>query len=497
MSAPVRFRVKGTGIYVNPQASSAYESTGFGRRAIAMRAPNYGPNSAIRFAGPQLRDQSREADRKNGYFRAMADRVTTNLIGTGIVPQPPSEKARRLWAEWTDYADSQGQLDFYGLQALALRGAVVGGETFTRLRNRRPSDIPAVPLQLQVLEADYVPLDREEAVRGGYVQQGIAFDLIGRRTGYLMYRQHPADQPILANYDPVPVLVPASEVVHLYDAMARPGQIRGEPWLTRALVKLKELDAYDDAELVRKKISALLVGFIQRDLPQGITEADLKEEWGSDSEIDDDGVGQIVMEPGTMNQLAPGEKVEFSQPQDVGGQYEVFMRTQLRALAAFAGILYEQLTGDYGNLNDRTWRAAFNEFKRRCEMLQHHVVVFQFCRPIWRRWAQLAVSSGMLTEAEAPAVVKWIPQAWPYINPKQDIEAAQLEIRAGLASRDEKASERGRNVADIDREQAADNKRADQLELKFDSDGRNPAKGGGQPAGKEDEPAQGSGKEEE
>lgn len=493
MPAPVKFRVKGTGIYIEPQASSAYETTGFGRRSVSMRAPNYGPNSAIRFAGPQLRDQSRDADRKSGYFRAMADKVVTNMVGTGIVPQPPSAKARKLWTEWTDWADASGQLDFYGLQALALRGTVVAGETFTRLRNRRPGDMPTVPLQIQVLEADYVPLDREEITPTGYIQQGIAFDRIGRRTGYMMYRQHPADQQILATYDPIPVLVPASEVLHVYDAMARPGQIRGEPWLTRALAKLKDLDAYDDAELQRKKVSALLVGFVKRVMPNGVTVDDLKEAWGDDATISD-GVGDITMEPGSLNYLDPGEEVEWSQPQDVGGQYEAFMRQQLRSLAVFAGILYEQLTGDYGNLNDRTWRAAFNEFKRRCEMLQHHIVVFQFCRPVWRRWAQLAVASGMLTAEEAPETVKWIPQAWPYINPKQDIEAAQLEIRAGLASRSEKASERGRDAAEIDAEQAADNKRADQFELKFDSDGRNATKGSGsaQPnrPDDEDQPAQ-------
>lgn len=479
MSAPVRFRVKGTGLYITPHATAPYETTGSGRRSISMRAPNYGPNAAIRYAGPQLRDQSRDADRKNGYFRAMADRVVTNMIGTGIVPQPPSAKARQLWNEWTDHADAAGQLDFYGLQALATRGTVVGGETFTRLRNRRPGDIPTVPLQIQVLEADYCPLDREERTANGFIQQGIAFDRIGRRTGYLMYRQHPADQNVNPDFDPNPVLVPASEVVHLYDAMARPGQIRGEPWLTRALAKLKDLDAYDDAELQRKKVSAMLVGFVKRVLPNGVTVEDLAAQWGDDATISD-GVGNITMEPGSLNYLDPGEEVEWSQPQDVGGQYETFMRQQLRSLAVFAGLLYEQLTGDYGNINDRTWRAAFNEFKRRCEMLQHHMVVFQFCRPIWRRWAQLAVAAGMLTEEEAPAVVKWIPQAWPYINPKQDIEAAQLEIRAGLASRSEKASERGRDVADVDAEQAADNKRADQLELKFDSDGRHAAKSGAQ-----------------
>src|SRR3546814_6550413 len=88
-------------------------------------------------------------------------------------------------------------------------------------------------------------------------------------------------------------------------------------------------------------------------------------------------------------------------------------------------------------MNDRTWRAAFNEFRRRCEMWQYHIIVFQLCRPTWQRWAILAVIMGVPTEAEVPPTVPWVPQAFPYINPKQDIEAAEAEIRVGLSSRSE------------------------------------------------------------
>src|SRR3546814_15087930 len=63
------------------------------------------------------------------------------------------------------------------------------------------------------------------------------------------------------------VRVDASEVIHLFRPL-RPGQIRGEPWLTRALVKLNELDQYDDAELVRKKTAAMFAGFITRMAPE-------------------------------------------------------------------------------------------------------------------------------------------------------------------------------------------------------------------------------------
>src|SRR5437879_5320886 len=111
-AARTRVRLKGTQIYLQTSASSAYQTTGGGRRSLAMRAPNYGPNAAIQAAGTQLRDQAREAIRNNGYAAAMADRLVANIVGTGIVPQPESVAARRLFAKWTDQASADGTLDF-------------------------------------------------------------------------------------------------------------------------------------------------------------------------------------------------------------------------------------------------------------------------------------------------------------------------------------------------------------------------------------------------
>src|SRR3546814_20536774 len=101
-----------------------------------MRVANYGPNSAILFAGPQLRDQSRDAVRKNGMASAIVDRLVSNMIGTGISPQPKSARARAAWREWTDQASAEGTLDFYGLQAQVARCMVIGGVAFVRFRLR-------------------------------------------------------------------------------------------------------------------------------------------------------------------------------------------------------------------------------------------------------------------------------------------------------------------------------------------------------------------------
>ncbi|WP_430436855.1 phage portal protein [Oceanibaculum nanhaiense] len=489
-TARVNVRVKGTRFYL-PQmeqgleqsgprvtASSSsdqtpYETVGRGRRSVLWRAANYGPNAALDYALEPLRNQSREMVRKNGLAAAAMDRWTANLVGTGIKPQIADDAMQARWLQWTDEADADGVLDFYGQQAMGSDALFAAGEFFVRFRPRRLEDGLSVPLQLQLLEAEFCPTTETRlAPNGNEIRNGIEFDRRGQRVAYWMYTQHPNDASALRGFNGIPVRVPASEILHIF-IPGRPGQHRGEPRLTRALAKLKDLDAYDDAELVRKKTAAMFAGFIRRPVPALMDEAQLKEEWGDDAEIEE-GIGMATLEPGSMQQLGLGEEITFSEPADVGGSYEAFMRQQHLSIATSVGLLYEQLTGDYSKLNDRTWRAAFNEFKRRAEMLQHNIMVFQFCRPVMKRWHAMAMMAGAEgVPADMPAA-RWIPQGWPYINPKQDVEAKVLEVRAGFTSRQAVVSERGDDVQQIDQEQREDMDRADSMGLTYTTDPRTP-----------------------
>jgi len=156
------------------------------------------------------------------------------------------------------------------------------------------------------------------------------------------------------------VRVPASEIIHLFRPL-RPGQIRGEPWLSRALVKLNELDQYDDAELVRKKTAAMFAGFITRQSPE--------DNLMGEGEADASGVALAGLEPGTLQFPEPGEDVKFSDPADVGGSYSEFLRTQFRAVAAAISVTYEQLTGDLTGVNYSSIPAGLLEFRRRSETI--------------------------------------------------------------------------------------------------------------------------------
>ena len=471
-----------------------YDGTGFGRRTLAWQVANPGAVAALLTTQTELRAKSRDLVRRNTWAHAALESYVANAIGTGIKPQSLvtdaalRESIQALWSDWTDTADAAGLTDFYGLQALACRAMLEGGEALVRLRYRRPEDGLPVALQLQVLEPEHLPVTlNTQAENGNVIRAGIEFDNLGRRVAYHLYRSHPEDgvfAPMSGSGGLQTVRVNADEILHLFRPL-RPGQIRGEPWLARALVKLQELDQYDDAELVRKKTAAMFAGFITRLGPE--------DHLMGEGAADPNGVALAGLEPGTLQILEPGEDVRFSQPADVGGSYSDFLRMQFRAVAAAMGVTYEQLTGDLTQVNYSSIRAGLLEFRRRMEALQHGVLVHQLCRPIWQAWMTQAVLEGALVmpgfarggpgRRRAYLACKWIPQGWQWVDPEKEFKALQLAIRSGLMSRSEAISSFGYDAEDVDREIAADNARADALGLVFDSDPRKVAKtGAAQPA---------------
>jgi lambda family phage portal protein len=456
-----------------------YDATGSGRRTLAWSVSNVGAITALAFAQDALRAKSRDLVRRNAWAAAGIDSYVANAIGTGIKPQsmvPDSvlrESIQALWRDWCEAADAADLTDFYGVQALACRAMLEGGEALIRLRYRRSEDGLPVALQVQVLEPEHLPIQfNQDLSNGNLIRAGIEFDRLGRRVAYHLYKSHPHDgtlAPMSGAGGMDIVRVAAAEIIHLFRPL-RPGQIRGEPWLARALVKLNELDQYDDAELVRKKTAAMFAGFITRLSP----EDNLLGEGLADA----NGAALAGLEPGTMQILEPGEDIKFSAPSDVGGTYTEFMRQQFRAVAAAMGITYEMLTGDLSQVNYSSIRAGLLEFRRRCEAIQHGVIVHQLCRPLWRAWMDQAVLEGALTLAgysrkkSAYQAAKWIPQGWQWVDPQKEFNAMKLAIRAGLSSRAEAISAYGYDAEDVDREIAADNARADALGLVFDSDPR-------------------------
>ncbi|HWL70420.1 MAG TPA: phage portal protein [Geminicoccus sp.] len=447
-----------------------FDATKSHRRLKSWQPTGTNLNELLASGGDQLVRRSRDLVRNNGYAANGKEAFTASAVGAGIKPASmhPDKEVRRLLGEafyrWTDESDADGLTDWYGQQAMVAGALYEAGEMFARFRPRRSEDGLSVPLQVQLLESEMLPWDKR--ADQPKIRNGIEFSPIGKRSTYHFYAEHPGSGDFGAALERP---VSASEVAHVFKPI-RPGQIRGVPWLTPAMIMLRFLGDYDDAELARKQAAALFAGFI--------TETD-RAFFGDDyeSDPDDDSVLAPVT-PMTFHKLRPGEDIKFSEPGDVGQQYEAFQYRTLCQICAALGIPYHLVTGDLRQVNYSSIRAGIVDFKRRIEQVQHGVLVFQFCRPTWDRWVPLAMQSvpellpylpAYLKDPKPFHAVRWKTPRWEWVDPLKDLKAEQLAVEMRVKARSDVIDEMGEDPEVVDARIKADQDRAEALGIVIES----------------------------
>jgi lambda family phage portal protein len=452
----------------------AFDAGRVGRRLRSVPTSQVAINAQIRRYGKTVLARSRYLASNNPHAASAKETFVSALVGCGIKPSslstdPAIKKELELaWYDWTDEADADWLTDFYGLQSVVAAEMFEAGECFIRFRSRFPQDGLSVPLQLQLLPAEMLDISYNVILPNGRrIECGIEFDAIGRRVAYHFWRQHPDTDVIFNAVSGLRTVVPADEVLHLYKPM-RAGQIRGIPHTLASIVTLAILDQYEDAELERKRIAALFGAFVTRPVPE-----DPSHPLGDAAQVGDKPA--LALEPGATIDLEPGEDVKFAEPADVGGNYEAFLYRQLLKAAAGFGVPYAAMTGDLRQTSYGSIRAGLIEFRRRIEAMQHSVMVYQFCRPIWQRWISDAVLSGAVQispsafQSKKRDIVraKWMTPRWEWIDPLKDLQAEKLAVDNGFKSRDDVVEASGYDPTENDNRIAAGRDRAEALDLEF------------------------------
>lgn len=456
--------------------NAKYDAAGTGRRQRAWNPPSSGPNRAV--VGLQkIRDRARDVTRNDWAGASGTQKWTTNLIGVGIIPRFKrlKDKERKqfvidLWTDFVAQSDADGASILYGQQTLATGAMFESGEVFVRRRDRRVDGVLAVPMQVQLIEADFVPmLDADNwpgMPRGNRIRSGIELTRSGQRAAYWMYREHPGDGATAGSSISADrlVRVPAEQVRHVYKP-PRPGALRGVPMTASVLTRLRNVADFDDAVLERQKLANLFMAFIKW------TQANL----GSEDTDPLTGLplnGSLeaplaALMPGIVQELEPGQEVQFANPPEAGTTYSDYMRTQHLGTAAAMGIPYEIFSGDIREISDRTLRVLINEFRRLAEQIQWQIIIPFFCQPCVEWFAQAALLAGKITVEEAEMVrrCEHAPHGWQYIHPVQDPQGKKLEVEAGFRSRSSVIAERGDDPDVVDDERAADMDRAKSLGL--------------------------------
>lgn len=443
------------------QLSRAYDGGKKGRRTENWKASNGSANADLVGTLQTLRARSRDLIRNNPYAARGIDVICANVIGTGIIPQAKGIGGRRqkqvqdLWKSWgeTTACDIEGRHDHFGLQNLAVRTMAASGELLIRFVTNRDPYLP-VPLQLQVLEPDFLDTSKDGVLANkNRIIQGIEFEGM-RRVAYHLFLEHPGES-VARSTSWQSVRVPASEVIHVF-RQDRPGQVRGVPWLAPVIMRLRDLDDYEDAQLVRQKIAACYTAFVidPNGAPENESESDLEE------------FGRFM--PGQIERLEPGQDIRFGNPPAAEG-FSDFTRAFIRSVAVGLGITYEAISGDYGNVNFSSGRMGWMEMARNVDAWRWLLIQPQFNAPTYQRFIAAAELAG---KAKGPVWPTWTPPRREMIDPGKETAAAIEQIKGGLKSWSEVVRENGADPYETAAEIAADQKLFDELGLKLTSDNR-------------------------
>jgi lambda family phage portal protein len=435
-----------------------YDAASLGRRTDGWHATGTDANQEIRGSLHRLVDRSRELGRNNPYAKKAINVIANNTIGTGIRATPIAEgkaqlkKAKSEWKKWSESTkcDFDGRRTFYGIQRMAMRSIAEGGEVLIRIR-WAPKE--RIPIQLQLLEGDFLDMSKDLYVLqgGGRIINGVEFDENGRRVAYWLYEDHPGSSygNLVSNR------IPADEIIHVYEEL-RVGQVRGVPFGVSAMMRLRDFDLYEDAQLLRQQIAACFSVFVT-DINAVATPSSVKPELTE------------KVEPGIIQRLAAGEQVSFASPPGAEG-YSDYSRNVLQAIAAGYGIPYEALTGNLKDVNFSSGRMGWLEFARQVQDWQENMLIPQLCQPIWDAFLRAGDLRGVTREDWA---VTWTAPRREMIDPLKETEAIQMQVENGLIDWGEAVRQQGYDPDEVMEAIKMYGDKFDSMKIKVAGDFRN------------------------
>lgn len=449
------------------QVRAAYDGASRGQRTAGRRITSTSADAELSLSLQRLRDVSRDMERNNVYAARAFQVIPTDIVGAGVVPATPKLNGVRLTRDLkalvadhleTTAIDYDGRQTLYGLQFAATRTMVRDGEALLlRVRPRADLRLPA-PLQVRLLESDYLDGTKEGEIEGGVIRGGVEFNTAGRRVAYHIHRRHPGDN---VGWDAETIRVPADDVIHLY-RVDRPGQTRGVPWIAPAIMTLWDLKDYEEAELLRQRVAACFAAFRIDANGQSIALTGEQTTFAG-SPVD-------VIEPATITDLGPGQDIRFATPPQVSG-YAEYVRMSQRRIATGIGIPFNVLASDDSQENFASSRRGHLVYQRTVDVWRWQTVIPTLCERLGD-WFMEAAAIALSRRLDGR--IAWTPPKRDLISPKEEIPAMRDMIRSGFTSRQETVRSLGYDPEAIDAENAEDNARADGAGLSYDSDGRRP-----------------------
>lgn len=424
-------------------SAGGYEGGRASRLRKTMR-DNRAPDAIVADGGRKTRAYARHLERNHDLARGALRVMVRNIVGAnGITVEPMprgadgkvnndfADQITRIYKAWSRAPEVTRTRDWAMAQRDICRTWLRDGEEFTQLL---PGSVPGlihgspVPLSLELLEADLVPMDYDDAGRN--IRQGIQCNAWGAATVYYVYRGNPLDGYGFSTASDLKQ-VPASRMLHcaLRDRLQ---QRRGITLFAAVVNTLEDIKEISDYEIAAAKLAASLTAVIKR-APgsQGPDPALLGETSAQGREL-------MRVEAGMVFDGAQaGEEIQIVDSKRPNSGVAPFLDWKMRNVAAGIDGSNSSISRNY-NGTYSAQRQELVEVTESYRALRGDFVGY-VVRPVYEQIVSIALATGLL---KLPAGIDpftifdadFRGPAMPWIQPVQEANAELINVRAGFKS---------------------------------------------------------------
>ena len=422
-----------------PKAVRKFQAANIDRLSADWFATQNSINEELRSDLDRLRSRGRELVNNNDYARKFRGMVENNIIGPdGIrlqvrVEDSPGKPDRLAcaaiegaWKEWMQACDVTGQLGLRELCETLVGGLPSDGEFLVRMV-RGADARTRFNFALQVIDVDRIDTTFNARIGNNTVIMGVEVDSYRRPVAVHLFEAHPNDG---ARTSRRRVRVDASETLHRFK-VERAEQMRGIPWMAPGMLSMHHLGGFKLAALLAAEHGANHYGFFQ------------SADDGGPPIGETDGAGQtfVASQPGTYDTLPAGTTFQAHESKYPDTVFGPFVKTTLQRIASGWRVAYHSLANDLESVSFSSIRSGTLEERDRWSADQTWFIG-AFMEPVFNAWLQMALLSGAITMPNGSALPasklakfskhEWQPRRWEWVDPKGDMEAKILSVRAGL-----------------------------------------------------------------
>lgn len=416
-------------------------------------------NEELRSDLDRLRARARDLSKNNDYARKFIGLAQNNIVGpegfrlqsrvlddTGRTPDRQVNNAiEAAFADWARSAGITGTMSLRDICETLVAQLPTDGEFLVRLV-RGPAARNRYNFALEIIDVDRIATQHNEMLRdGARVVMGVEQDAAGRTLALHLYQTHPND--INGAQQRRKIRVPAEEIIHRFRVDV-PGQARGVPWMAPGMISLHHLGGFMLSALLAAENGANHYGFFRT--PDGLPPV------GSDE--GGDGQQITTTQPGTFDTLPPGVEFQAFDSKYPEQNFGPFVKTTLQRIASGWRVSYHSLANDLEGVNFSSIRSGTIEERDRWAADQRWFID-AFLRPMFAAWLQQALLSAAIVLPNGSALPasrltrylahEWQGRRWDWVDPRKDMEAKTMAVRAGLIAPQTLAAQMGQDFEDV------------------------------------------------